>query len=822
MIRADLHVHSCHSRHASEWFLQRLGAQESYTEVEAVYRDAKRRGADFVTLTDHNAIEGALEMVARHPQDCFVSTEATAYFPEDGCKIHVLCYGITPDQFAAIQKARDNIYNLRDYLRIENIACSVAHATFSVNGRLTVEHIEKLILLFDVFEGINGTRGRIGNSTWQEVLRHLTPAHLAQLADKHRIEPWGAESWVKGLTGGSDDHAGLFIGATYTLARAKTIPELLGALRAKRTLPGGRYGDHKSLAYAIFKVASEYARRKGGAQGMPGVLASILFEEKRPALREWLFVKKLGLGRSTRDRMMARFLEAALEITREGEARGPEWQVERAYAALTALIDDCMYETARSLERGMRGQESPDLLQHLAVALPAGLFAAPFFSTLHYLHRSREMNAALLRAFGAPEARADTRVLWFSDTITDLNGVAVTMAEVADCAHRLGRPLRLVGCLTPEEQRLPSNTPGMLNLPCIYAVTPDFYDAHTLRVPSLLRSIDLIAAQQPGRIVVSTPGPVGLVGLAAARLLGVPCVGVYHTDFGKQAELVTGDPQIAAVVDSYTRWFFARMDEVRVPSTAYINLLSERGLDRRIMKLFPRGLDDNFTTLDAQTFESVRSRWFADPRPTLLYAGRLGQEKNLDLLLRVLRELRARGSEVRLMLAGDGPARAALMEKAADSPEVVFTGRLERQTLRACYALADVFVFPSTSDTFGMAVLEAQAFGLPAVVADAGGPPEIVRHGRTGYALPVDDQEMWVQTLERLLDARRQKPALFARWRSEIRAEVRSTHSWETLLDEIMGPRPVRRSADIRTLPATSPAGRRAGEGRAAISAPAG
>jgi hypothetical protein len=95
-----------------------------------VYRRAKAGGARFVTLTDHNTIDGALALVARHPADCFVSTEATAYFPEDGCKVHVLCYGITPAQFAAIQKARENIYNLRDYLRAENIACSVAHATF--------------------------------------------------------------------------------------------------------------------------------------------------------------------------------------------------------------------------------------------------------------------------------------------------------------------------------------------------------------------------------------------------------------------------------------------------------------------------------------------------------------------------------------------------------------------------------------------------------------------------------------------------------------------------------------------------------------------
>ncbi len=793
MIRVDLHVHSCHSRHASEWILQRIGAQESYTEVETIYRNAKRSGADFVTLTDHNSIEGAMELVARHPQDCFVSTEATAYFPEDGCKVHVLCYGITPAQFAKIQQARENIYDLRHYLRVENIAHSVAHATYSVNGRLTVTHIEKLLLLFNVFEGINGTRGKIGNGSWQEVLRRLTPELLQRLADKHHIEPWGTEPWIKGITGGSDDHAGLFVGATYTLARARTVPELLDALRGKHTLPGGRYGDHKSLAYAIFKVASEYTQHKGGTNGLPAMLASILFNPNGPPLRDRLLIKKLGLGRSSNDIMLARFFETLLNISRSGTAQDSELQVEQAYAALTNLFDDCIAEMARSVERSVRGEEVADLMQYLSVALPAGLFAAPFFSTLHYLHQSREIHQAMQQAFFPSDRRPDTHVLWFSDTLTDLNGVSVTLGEISACAQRLQRPLQLVGCLTPEElQRAPAPV-GTINLPCVYAVTPDFYNAHTVRIPSLLRTLDLIASHNPDRIIVSTPGPVGLVGLLTARLLGIPCVGIYHTDFGRQAERITQDPQIATLVDSYTRWFFARMDEIRVPSNAYINQLAEQGMDRQKMKLFSRGLDRDFTTLDTQTLEATRTSWFPDNRPTLLYAGRLGQEKNLDLLLRVFHKLRADGLNVRLLLVGDGPARAALEQQAAGSPDIVFPGRIARLTLRAFYALADVFLFPSTTDTFGMAVLEAQAFGLPTVVADAGGPPEIIRPGHSGYAVPSDDPAMWEQTIRRLVDARNRNPNDYASWRTEIQAQFSATHNWETLLNDLMGPCPVTR-----------------------------
>lgn len=804
MMRADLHVHSCHSKHPNEWILQRLGAHESYTEVEKVYQLAKERGADFVTITDHNSIDGALELVARHPVDCFVSTEATAYFPEDGCKIHVLCYGITTSQFAAIQKARANIYNLRDYLRAEDIACSVAHATFNIDGRLSLAHLEKLILLFNVFEGLNGARGRVGNETWQEVLCNLTPEHLARLQAEHRIEPWDDDRpWVKGLTGGSDDHAGLFIGETFTVASGSTPAEFLQSVRARSARPGGRYGDHKALAYALYKIASEFAGRKSrgtGVPGLAGLLSRMLFAEQGPPLRDRFFVRKIRFRKTSRHRILSRFLEQMLAVARAGEERGPSWQAESAYQALSSLLDEFVADLARSVEAGAAGRDVPDLLAAVTGTLPAAVFATPFFSALRVLHRGRGLNRELTAAFGRQSAARDSRVLWFSDTVADLNGVSVTMHAVAAAARRLGRPLRLVGCRAPEEtaRQMPAD---MLELPCIYAVTPRFYDSHTVRLPSLLRAIDLIEAEQPDRIVISTPGPVGLTGLVAAWLLGVPSVGVYHTDFTRQAVAVTGDPAVAAWVEDYTRWFFSRVDELRVPSQAYMALLADRGFDRSRMQPFTRGLDGDFTDLDADTREDVRRRWFADGVSTVLYAGRLGAEKNLGLLVRVWRRLVDEGVAAQLLLAGDGPETDALKRELAGCGRVVFAGRLDRDRLRGCYALADVFVFPSTTDTFGMAVLEAQAFGLPAVVANVGGPPEIIRDGQTGYALDPTDETRWVELLRSLLQARQRDPDDYAAWRAEIAAAARSQYGWEQLLTTIMGPAPAPASVEPAAVP---------------------
>ena len=154
-----MHVHSRFSDHPSEWILQKLGAAESYTDPEFIFQTAKQRGMTFVTITDHNRIEGSLSLKERYPGEVFTGVEATATFPEDGCDVHVLVYGLSQAEFAEIDRLRQDIYELRDYLKQRNLAHAVAHATFAVNGRLTLEHLEKLVLLFDHFEGINGPAG---------------------------------------------------------------------------------------------------------------------------------------------------------------------------------------------------------------------------------------------------------------------------------------------------------------------------------------------------------------------------------------------------------------------------------------------------------------------------------------------------------------------------------------------------------------------------------------------------------------------------------------------------------------------------------------
>ena len=140
---------------------------------------------DFVTITDHDTIDGSLQL-AEFP-DTFISEEVTTYFPQDPCKIHLLVWGITEAQHAEIAALRDNIFELQAYLQKAEITHSVAHPLYSINGKLDASHLERLILLFKHFEGVNGLRDALLSVLAQKLLSNLTPEKIEELANRHNL-----------------------------------------------------------------------------------------------------------------------------------------------------------------------------------------------------------------------------------------------------------------------------------------------------------------------------------------------------------------------------------------------------------------------------------------------------------------------------------------------------------------------------------------------------------------------------------------------------------------------------------------------------------
>ena len=113
---------------------------------------------DYVTITDHNTIKGSLDIA--HLPNTFISSILTTYFPENKCKIYCIVSGINEDEFTSLLQHRENIYDLREYIHSNNIAHSIAHPLYQINNRLTVNLFEKLLVLFNSFQGINGARNK--------------------------------------------------------------------------------------------------------------------------------------------------------------------------------------------------------------------------------------------------------------------------------------------------------------------------------------------------------------------------------------------------------------------------------------------------------------------------------------------------------------------------------------------------------------------------------------------------------------------------------------------------------------------------------------
>ncbi len=806
--RADLHCHTKHSDQPGSWVLRQLGAPESFTEPAEIYRRCRERGMDFVTVSDHDSIAGGLEIA--HLPGTFLSCEVTARFPEDGCLVHCLVIGVSEAQFAEIDRLRSNLYELRDYLCGEDILCSVAHPLYRVNDRLTAAHWEKLLLLFKRFELVNGARDPQAGLLAQAILENLTPEILWNLAERHGIDPRDPEPWVKHATGGSDDHSGLYLAAAWTeTPPASNVEEYLAHLRRGDHRPGGEAGSSLKLARCFYSIALEYLdRRRAGANGQGDLVGELLRRVLDGGMAPPTWRSRMRTG-AARLALAGRAAWSSESISLAGEmlkvashpAPGPAASVERrcleaanrlTEAAVSAALDRAVGEIkAGRLAGAFRA--ATELVPHLAAL-------APYLASFHTQHKDdgflRDLAARLPTRRGEAARRVVDRPrkkAWFTDTLTEVNGVARTIRETAALAREKGADLTVI---TATSALIPAGLPVTNFRPLREVALPE-YESIPLALPPFLELLDHCEQEGFTEIIVSTPGPVGLAGLAAARLLGLPATGIYHTDFPAYAGLLTGNPVCEQLAHGYMEWFYGACARVYAPSRAYAETLRRAGLPGERLRLLPRGVDHRLFHPGRRRPELWRECGLSGAC-RFLYVGRVSKEKNLDLLLAAFRALLARRPDADLIVVGDGPYLEELAARHSD-PRILFTGFLHGAELAAAYASADVFVFPSATDTFGNAVLEAHASGLPAVVADAGGPPEIVREHRSGLVFDPTDAGELAAGMERLMLDRELRAAMGRRALEHARGA-----SWENLLAELWGEEPLPATAANEEDPAAA------------------
>jgi glycosyltransferase involved in cell wall biosynthesis len=309
------------------------------------------------------------------------------------------------------------------------------------------------------------------------------------------------------------------------------------------------------------------------------------------------------------------------------------------------------------------------------------------------------------------------RVAVISDTIDNTDGIAIGLKRLVAASRRAGHAMTLIG---------PASHHGdddLVRIPAAMTAALPIYPDYTWSVPQLPPLVAHLA-KRADLVQLATPGPMGLAGLIAGRMLGLPVIAQYHTEVADYAAHMTGLPFVKGLVEPFVGWFYQQADLCLAPSQTVVDRLAALGVTQ--IARIQRGVDLALFDPARRDRASLAPYGLGDG-PIALYVGRLSREKNLDTLRAAWADVHAQRPDARLLVVGDGPQPRAL-----EGPGVIATGALHGEALATVFASADVFAFPSETETFGNVVLEAAASGLPSVVARAGASHERVIDGVTG------------------------------------------------------------------------------------------
>ncbi len=781
--KADLHLHSRYSDRSAEWLFRRLNFPDSYSDPLALYTRLRAAGMQFVTFTDHNRIEGCLA-IAEQP-GVILSEQISTYFPEDHSRVEILAWGITEAQHRELQAARENIYDLQRVLAEAGIAHAVAHPLYRLDDKLSVANLEKLILLFRHFEGLNGLRHALLSDVTTFLLGRLTPEKIEAFANRHNLAPTHSEPWSKVLTGGSDDHGGLFAGAAWTQTpECQTPAEFLRHVQAGRCETGGKGGTPLALSHSLYNTTYSFVRDKfmndsASGSGLVAKVFSRFMEGKDPT--EFSFSDKLELlangilsGKifelakpahaSLWKKLSAAFTGSDLKQLLARQTQGVVEPERRAFLMANLFASRLVFQFFTKFVQQVSSGSLVEAIQEISVLAPILLTVSPYI----YSFKTQSPPRALLRSMcesvadEIPPNLRNRKRAWFTDTLEDVNGVATTIRKMTAAGVLAGEQLIVVTSRT--ETRV-TDIPIQNFAPIGEFELPE-YELQKLSFPPILEMLDYIQREQFTELIVSTPGPVGLTALLAARLLGLRAIGIYHTDFPQYVRILTDDSFLETLTWKYMHGFYSQLDLIYVNSADYRRAWIDRGIAPEKIAILPRGLDtDHFHPKHRNPeFWNRFGHW--ENKVVLLYVGRISKEKDLDVIAASLRLLEKEKLPVQMVFVGDGPY---LKELRQSLKSACFTGALYGLDLATAYASADLFLFPSTTDTYGNVVVEAHAAGLPTIVSETGGPKELVQEGVNGYITRSLDVEAFTRAVRKLVADAPLRRKLGAQARESVR-----------------------------------------------------
>jgi len=335
------------------------------------------------------------------------------------------------------------------------------------------------------------------------------------------------------------------------------------------------------------------------------------------------------------------------------------------------------------------------------------------------------------------------RVAYFSDSLPPVaDGVTRALGRLVETLSSENVDFRLFAAQRPD-----TSLSWRERVHRVPAIPVPLYPAYRIGLP-ILRGVEAALKEfKPDLVHVVSPTPLGLFGVERARRLGIPVVGSFHSDWVAYLRFY-GLGRLERQAWRYTRWFYNRCAATFAPSVSMAARLRDNGVER--VAVWERGVDPHHFS-PALRSEALRERAGAESRPLLLYVGRLARQKNLWDLADAVALLRQRlGPDAfRVAVVGAGPEERELR---ARMPHAHFAGFQQNGALARWYASADLFVFPSTTETFGNVVLEAFASGVPAIGANACGTRDLVEHGVNGLLAQPNDPSDLARQIQSLLE----------------------------------------------------------------------
>ena len=319
----------------------------------------------------------------------------------------------------------------------------------------------------------------------------------------------------------------------------------------------------------------------------------------------------------------------------------------------------------------------------------------------------------------------------------EVNGVALTVQSLEHGLRDRGHVVSLVRPRQDADASIASDT-------LVRSVALPRYPGLRAGLPATRRLLDAWSDARPDAIYIATEGPLGWSALRAARRLGIPAATGFHTRFDAYMRDYRM-PWLEPVALRWMRHFHNRADATLVPTRELKGFLDDAGF--RHARRLPRAVDTHRFD-PAQRNPALRARLGAiGDAPLLIHVGRLAPEKNLSLAVRAFRRLQGLRPDARFLWVGDGPLAATLQR---DNPDFVFTGVQRGELLARLFASADLFVFPSRSETFGNVTLEAMASGIATVAYDYGAAREHLRDGEHGAAIEPGDESAFLAAVARI------------------------------------------------------------------------